>query len=132
VPIYHSLNLRFLRDCNKLSLPVFWLANKMSWVMQALFEDWFKSYYSPAVKNYCKQNNVTFKALVVLENASGRATVLNGPCEKCESHIFTSEHYIFATANGPGNNFNFQGLLSVKNYCASTASYSRGRCNFIG
>jgi hypothetical protein len=91
----------------KPSLSVIWRANKMSWVMQALLEDRFKGYFSSAVKNYCKQNNVTFKALLVLENTPGHATVLNSLCEKCKSHIFTSEHYIFATANGPGNNFNF-------------------------
>lgn len=65
VLIYYSLNPRVLRGCSKLSLPVIWQANKMSWVMEALFEDWFKSCFSPAVKNYYKQNNVTFKALLV-------------------------------------------------------------------
>jgi hypothetical protein len=49
--IYQSLNPRALRSCNKASLPVIWRANKKSWVTQALFEDWFKSYFCPAVEN---------------------------------------------------------------------------------
>jgi hypothetical protein len=67
--IYHSLNPRGLRGCNKASLPVIWRANKKSWVTQTLFEDWFKSYFCPAVENFCKQNNLKFKALLVLDNA---------------------------------------------------------------
>jgi hypothetical protein len=43
-----------------------------------LFEDWFKSYFCPAVENYCKQNNLTFKALLVHDNAPGHPTALNG------------------------------------------------------
>jgi hypothetical protein len=31
--IYHSLNPRTLRGCDKASLPVIWQANKKSWVM---------------------------------------------------------------------------------------------------
>jgi hypothetical protein len=75
--IYHSLNPRALRGCNKASLPVIWRANKKSLVTQALSEDWFKSYFWPAVENYCKQNNLTFKALLFLHNDPGHPSVLN-------------------------------------------------------
>jgi hypothetical protein len=49
--IYRLLNLRALRGCNKISLPLIWWANKKSWVTQALFEDWFKIYFCQAVKS---------------------------------------------------------------------------------
>jgi hypothetical protein len=49
--------------------------------MQALFEDWLKSNFCPAIENYCKQNNLTLKALLVLDNAPGHPTAQNGLCE---------------------------------------------------
>jgi hypothetical protein len=75
--IYHSLNLRALRGCNKAPLTVIWWANK-SQVMQALFEDWLKSSFCPTIENYCKQN-LTFKVFLDLDNAPGEPTVPNGP-----------------------------------------------------
>jgi hypothetical protein len=50
--IYHSVNPRALRGCNKASLPAIWRENEKPWVTQTLFEDWFKSYFCPAVENY--------------------------------------------------------------------------------
>jgi hypothetical protein len=78
--IYRSLNPRALRGCNKASLHVIWRQIK-SGVTQALFEDWFKSYFCPAAENYSKQNNLTSKALLVLHNAPGHPTALNDLCE---------------------------------------------------
>jgi hypothetical protein len=125
--IYHSLNPRTLRGCNKASLPAIWGVNKKSRVTQALFEDWFKSYFCQAVVNYCKQNNLTFKFLLVLDSV--HPTPLNGLCEtvksyfclrklrlcywaewpvwQCKTHISASENYVFAAAlNGLCDNVN--------------------------
>jgi hypothetical protein len=45
-----------------------------------LFEDWCKGYFCPAVENDCKQNNLAFKTLLVLENTPGHLAALNGLC----------------------------------------------------
>jgi hypothetical protein len=39
-----------------------------------------KSYFRPAAENYCKQNNLAFKAILVLENVPGLLAALNGLC----------------------------------------------------
>jgi hypothetical protein len=81
---------RALRGSTKASVPVIWRVNKKSWVTQALFGDWFKSFFFPAVENYCKQNNLTFKVLllVVHDNAPGHPTALNSMCENIKSYFY--------------------------------------------
>jgi hypothetical protein len=82
--IYHSLNPRALRGCNKAPLPAIVRENRKPWVTQSLFEDWFKSYFCAAVENYYKQNNIVFKFILVLDSAPGHPTVLNGLCENAK------------------------------------------------
>jgi hypothetical protein len=76
--IYQSLNWSAFRGYEKASLPLISWANAKSWVMLALFEN---CYSCPADKNYCKQNNLTFKVVLVLDNAPDHLTVLNGLCK---------------------------------------------------
>jgi hypothetical protein len=114
--IYHSLNPRALSGCNKASLPVIWRANKKLQVMQALFEDWLKVIFIQQSKTTASKNNLTFKALLVLDNAPCHPTALNGLCENVKV-VFLPPNTVFATAYGPGHNFNFQGPLSMKNFC---------------
>ncbi|XP_036597382.1 tigger transposable element-derived protein 1-like [Trichosurus vulpecula] len=79
--VYWSRNPPALRGYNQQSLPVLWRSNKKAWVTKAIFEDWFSSYFSPAVEKYCKDRNIAFKVLLILDNASGHPTTLGSLCE---------------------------------------------------
>lgn len=76
--IYRSLNPRALKGKNKNQLPVFWRANKKSWVTGALFLEWFNECFIPEVKNYLSSANLDFKVLLVIDNAPGHPSTLVG------------------------------------------------------
>ncbi|KFD46494.1 hypothetical protein M513_12636, partial [Trichuris suis] len=74
--VYKSLMPRALKGYIEKSLPVIWRANRKAWVTRALFEDWFLKYFCPAVERYCKQSNLAFKALLILDNAPSHPITL--------------------------------------------------------
>ncbi|XP_053551170.1 tigger transposable element-derived protein 1-like [Bombina bombina] len=74
--IYRFQNPRALKNYVKTRLPVHWRANKKAWVTAALFEDWFDTCFVPEVKAYCKDNNIPFKILLLVDNAPGHPRTL--------------------------------------------------------
>ena len=66
--IHTSENPRSMNKVNKLKLPVHWSANKKAWMTSALFENWFKYHFIPAVKFYCRRKNLDFKILLLVDN----------------------------------------------------------------
>jgi hypothetical protein len=78
---YHSPNTLFRKGYNHWSLPAIWLSNKKAWVSQAVFSDWFSSYFCPGVEKYCKSSNVAFKILLSSDNAPGHLTTSGSLCE---------------------------------------------------
>lgn len=75
--INRSLNPRCMKQCNKNNLPVYWRANKKSWMTASLFNDWFYHCFVPDVENYLKKNNLAFKVLLLLDNAPSHSTDLS-------------------------------------------------------
>lgn len=69
--IHRSQNPRALKGKNKAVLPVFWRANKKAWMTAKLFEDWFHQCFVPEVEKFLERKNVSFKALLLLDNAPG-------------------------------------------------------------
>lgn len=69
--IYHSENPRTFRNVSKHILPVHYCHNREAWMTSALFEDWFLNCFIPQGKEYCKQNNIVFKILLILDDALG-------------------------------------------------------------
>jgi hypothetical protein len=45
-------------------------------VTASIFEDWFLHHFVPEVKEYCPDNNLHFKALLILNNALGHPPIL--------------------------------------------------------
>ncbi|XP_053561178.1 tigger transposable element-derived protein 1-like [Bombina bombina] len=66
-----------LKNYVKTRLPVHWRANKKSWVTADLFEDWFDTCFVLEVKAYCKDNNIPFKILLLVDNAPGHPQTLD-------------------------------------------------------
>ncbi|XP_019391383.1 PREDICTED: centrosomal protein of 89 kDa isoform X4 [Crocodylus porosus] len=75
--VYHSENPRALKGYLKSSLPVIWKSNKKAWVTISVFQSWFRDYFCPAVEKYCAENNLSHKALLILDNAPGHPTTLD-------------------------------------------------------
>lgn len=75
--VYHTETPRALKGYCKNKLSVIWRTNKEAWVTQSVFEDWFVSYFCPAVKYYCFEHNLPNKALLIIDNASGHPTALD-------------------------------------------------------
>ncbi|XP_006902931.1 PREDICTED: tigger transposable element-derived protein 1-like [Elephantulus edwardii] len=67
--VYHSENPAALKGYSKPNLPVIWRSDKKAWATRAIFHEWFTYFFCPAVEKYCAQNNLTNKALLILDGA---------------------------------------------------------------
>jgi hypothetical protein len=79
--IYHSLNPRAFRVCNKASLPAIWQAIKSHETGKLCSKTGLKAICAQQSKIIASKIILTFKALLVLDNAPGHPTALNGLCE---------------------------------------------------
>ncbi|GLV32614.1 hypothetical protein CBL_00677 [Carabus blaptoides fortunei] len=79
--VYHSENPSALKGYSKGLLPVIWKANRKASVTRQLFENWFTDYFCPAVKEYCAEENLENKALLLLGNSPGHSTGLEDLCD---------------------------------------------------
>ncbi|XP_026543104.1 tigger transposable element-derived protein 1-like [Notechis scutatus] len=53
------------------TLPVYHRFDCKAWMTHVLFEDWFTNCFIPQVKEYCWQEGITFKILLLLDKAPG-------------------------------------------------------------
>ncbi|KAM6223841.1 tigger transposable element-derived protein 1 [Rhynchocyon petersi] len=67
--VYHSENPAALKGYSKPNLPVIWRSDKKAWATRGIFHEWFTYFFCPAVEKYCAQNNLTNKALLILDGA---------------------------------------------------------------
>jgi hypothetical protein len=74
--VYHSENPRTFKNISKTSLPVVWKSNRKAWVTQEIFQDWFLHHFVHEVEKYCKENNLPFKILLLVDNAPGHPTTV--------------------------------------------------------
>ncbi|XP_058029618.1 tigger transposable element-derived protein 1-like isoform X2 [Ahaetulla prasina] len=59
------------QNINKDTLPVHYRFDCKAWMTHVLFEDWFTNCFIPQVKEYCWQEGITFKILLLLDKAPG-------------------------------------------------------------
>jgi len=71
--IYHSENPRALKNISKSSLPVIWKSNRKAWMTREIFEAWVRHHFIQKVDEYCKENNLPFKILLLVDNAPGHS-----------------------------------------------------------
>lgn len=69
--VYHSENPRIFKKNKVLKnkLSVMWRSNPKAWVTRQFFTEWFEEVFVPSVKKYLEEENLPFKALLVLDNA---------------------------------------------------------------
>ena len=53
------------------SSPFIWTASRKDWVKQQIFSEWYSKYFCHSVLQFCNQNNLPWKALLLLDNAPG-------------------------------------------------------------
>jgi hypothetical protein len=108
--VYRAENPRALKGLVKGTLPVIWKSNSKAWMTATIFEYWFSHHFIPEVKKYCADNNLHFKALLILDNAPGHPPILQ------HHHRFLALKYdCTASTNGPRSHCIIQGLLSSSN-----------------
>ncbi|KAB0384998.1 hypothetical protein FD755_006915 [Muntiacus reevesi] len=67
--VYHSENPKALKGYSKPNLPVIWRSSRKAWATRSIFHEWFTYFFCPAIEKYCAQNNLTNKALLILDKA---------------------------------------------------------------
>ena len=71
--LFCSLNACALKGKNKQTLPVFWTANTKEWIT---FMDLFHNCFVPQVERYLTEKKLSFKVLLLWDNAPGHPEVL--------------------------------------------------------
>ena len=67
--ISKSAKPRCFKHMDMSSLPVHYVAQKNSWMDAKIFEEWFHKRFVPHVKEFCLKNSITYKVLLLLDNA---------------------------------------------------------------
>ena len=78
--IHRSENPRALKNVVKSRLPVIWKSNRKAWMTSAVFREWFVEYFVLEMKKYCSENNLDFKILLLLDNASSHKIDFESLC----------------------------------------------------
>lgn len=76
---------RAMKNKDMSQLPVFWQSNNKAWMDKSIFEDWFNNYFVPSVESYMKEENLSFRALLLVDYAIGYNKELNHPNVKIVS-----------------------------------------------
>ncbi|KAG6935977.1 tigger transposable element derived 1 [Chelydra serpentina] len=103
--VYHLKNRRAFEGYSKAFLRVIWKSNPKVWVNKNFFEDWFNHHFVPSVRDYCNKNSLAFKALLILNNASGHPTILDDMHPDIKVVFLspsTHTHHLIVAAHGPG------------------------------
>lgn len=117
--IHKSLNPRAFKKQDKEKFPVFWRANKKAWMTAALFREWFTDMFIPEVENYLKKKNLSFKVLLLVDNATCHPEDLKHPNVRIEylpanttSLIQPMDQGIIATFKAVMVRYTFEWLLN--------------------
>ncbi|XP_071055115.1 tigger transposable element-derived protein 1-like [Onthophagus taurus] len=68
--VYRAANPRALKNKDKDALPVYWRANAKAWMTSHIFVEWYKECFVKEVERYLKSKNLSFRVLLILDNAT--------------------------------------------------------------
>ncbi|KAG7176727.1 Tigger transposable element-derived protein 1-like 59 [Homarus americanus] len=74
--IHTSRKPHAYKNMDMTKLNVHWLTARKAWMFSTLSLSWFDDCFVPDVKNFCEQQNVPFKILLLLDNAPGHSPLL--------------------------------------------------------
>lgn len=84
VLVYHSANPRALKGYAKNLLPVHFFSNPKGWVTGQIFSDYLVSKLKDELRHYCESENLSFKILLLVDNAPGHPTSIQDLCENIQ------------------------------------------------
>ncbi len=67
--IHTSAKPRCFKKTDMSKLPVHYFSLKKAWMNSEIFEKWFHNFFVPHVKQYCNDNGIEYKILLLLDNA---------------------------------------------------------------
>uniref|UniRef100_K7EX90 HTH CENPB-type domain-containing protein n=1 Tax=Pelodiscus sinensis TaxID=13735 RepID=K7EX90_PELSI len=76
IVVHCSANPRALASYSKDHLPGFWRSNVTVWVTVSIFTDYLCNRLTAELKDYCLQEDLAFKILLLLDNAPGHPPCL--------------------------------------------------------
>jgi len=69
--VYQSETPRVMKGILKSHLPFIWTSNRKAWVTQQIFSEWYSKHFCHSVLQFCIQNNLLQKTVLLLDNAPG-------------------------------------------------------------
>lgn len=69
--VFHSENLRALKNVAKGFLSVVWKSDSKLWVTQTIFQDWFFHHFIPEIEKYSLEEDSPFNILLLLHSSPG-------------------------------------------------------------
>ncbi|CAM4604323.1 unnamed protein product [Caretta caretta] len=90
--VYQSETPHTLKGFSNEHLPVIWRANKKAWIIGAIFSEWLTLYAAPAWKEYCAKENLDFKILLLIDNATAHPIILDDLCKNINFVHLTPNH----------------------------------------
>ena len=85
--VYHFETLRIMKGILKSHLPVIWTSNRKVWVTQKIFSEWYSKHFFHSVLQFCNQNHLPRKALLLLDSAQGHPPNLEDDKSELEVKI---------------------------------------------
>lgn len=77
--IHTSAHPRSMKNIDMSKLPVLYRHNQKAWMTTTIFEDWFYNLFVPSVEQYMREENLSFKVLLLLNNATSHSKQLSHP-----------------------------------------------------
>ena len=68
--VHRAKTPRPLKDIEKTLLPVVWAHSKNAWVTRTIFTEWYRDTFLPFLETYCKEENIDYRALLLMDNAT--------------------------------------------------------------
>ena len=85
--VCHSETPRVMKGILKSHLPVIWTSYRKAWVTQHIFSEWYSKHFCHSVLQFCNQNSLPQKAVLLLDSTPGHPPNLEDAKSELEVKI---------------------------------------------
>jgi hypothetical protein len=104
-----------IKNVAKYSLPLIGSSQRKASITRQICRDWFVNYFVPEMTKYLDENNIAFKVLFVLDNASAHDLDHVSICPNINV-VFVISYHLSYTTSGPQYQQYFEYLLLKLTY----------------